>query len=879
MNFTSLMRGKRTFASRMLAALMMVSVAMPAFVPVARAQTAVAPTVPIVPPQFNLTGFIQNAVLDTNNTLCVPAHPSLAGGTITVNGQIIVVPCNTILQLPATSMTFAELFLLAPGSTPAGYTGLSLADPLPTKTGINAALPSYEVNVFGNVMGGVYTAGLIYVTQQALNTSHGMVNFIDYATGEMHIGGIPNVSSPTDVRVRLNDPVGRYGKSHGAPGTAAEVIEPEFDARFTADTSNPTIRSVTGFPMCVPRTAPGVEDPLCPTRNRPIAPNCQTLATNIGGAFAGTPTGQYCKTFAMDLPPATIGGALPACAGGVCKTDPTRQAPIMVGDSITYSGTLKIDPVSGPYISAHTVLADVGIYTQPGVKPAYVAIDVLIMGGNAAGAATAGIAQEARGIVKVEGFTTDPSTSVDIYSVNVDPASGATAYQLQGSQPGNVDGVFGRWRYAPGNKALFVGNITREAIVVSRTLCGSNLVACAPPAAPQLMANGIAAGQYQAPIAEFIFPENIGIGAPTVPMDFQNMAFLYCGNGPLQTATMTVPVKVGQLDPAPWALPMAAPLFASTLCPTARTMPAAPTAFNLPPVLTVNATPVIVTAPVAVASAAQTVSAGAAVTLASTGSHDTNTPLRALTYSWSQLSGPAVAINGANTATASFTAPAVSATSALVFRLTVSNGTQSATANTTVTVNPLPVPVVTVAASTINANALTAVAMSATSNPATGVTYSWTQISGPTVTLTGATTANASFTAPAGPATLVFQIKVTNALGAFASVPVTVNVAADTVSVFSAVWSTKAAKVTVVAQSTLPAAPTSLAATIFNGATVAVAQTTMTPRAAGAGQCLGAVGACWTLGPINLAKPTATTTVTVTSNRGGKVNVPVTVGP
>lgn len=60
----------------------------------------------------------------------------------------------------------------------------------------------------------------------------------------------------------------------------------------------------------------------------------------------------------------------------------------------------------------------------------------------------------------------------------------------------------------------------------------------------------------------------------------------------------------------------------------------------------------------------------------------------------------------------------------------------------------------------------------------TVVTRAWTQVSGPAVTLTGAATANASFTAPytAAGATLVFQYTATDDDGASASDTVTVTV-------------------------------------------------------------------------------------------------------
>ena len=67
------------------------------------------------------------------------------------------------------------------------------------------------------------------------------------------------VASPTDTRVQINDPVGRFGLKHSP------------DPRFTADTDNATVHAKTGYPMCIPRTDPAVaDDPLCPKVNRPL---------------------------------------------------------------------------------------------------------------------------------------------------------------------------------------------------------------------------------------------------------------------------------------------------------------------------------------------------------------------------------------------------------------------------------------------------------------------------------------------------------------------------------------------------------------------------------------------------------------------------------
>ena len=52
---------------------------------------------PIVPLQFDVIGFIQEAKLDTGSVICRASDPKLRGGTLKVNGREIVVPCNTVL--------------------------------------------------------------------------------------------------------------------------------------------------------------------------------------------------------------------------------------------------------------------------------------------------------------------------------------------------------------------------------------------------------------------------------------------------------------------------------------------------------------------------------------------------------------------------------------------------------------------------------------------------------------------------------------------------------------------------------------------------------------------------------------------------------------
>ncbi|MFL5394865.1 MAG: hypothetical protein ACJ79G_18705, partial [Myxococcales bacterium] len=81
---------------------------------------------------FDITGQLQKATLDP--TCATNAH---CGGTITVQGQTIIVPKETIVLYPANNSTWQEMFSLAPApyglagvqaSGEVGESGLALND-------------------------------------------------------------------------------------------------------------------------------------------------------------------------------------------------------------------------------------------------------------------------------------------------------------------------------------------------------------------------------------------------------------------------------------------------------------------------------------------------------------------------------------------------------------------------------------------------------------------------------------------------------------------------------------------------------------------------------------------------------------------------------
>ena len=168
------------------------------------------------------------------------------------------------------------------------------------------------------------------------------------------------------------------------------------------------------------------------------------------------------------------------------------------------------------------------------------------------------------------------------------------------------------------------------------------------------------------------------------------------------------------------------------------------------------------TAPVADAGPDQTVdSEQAGVSLDGSGSTDPDGD--PITYSWTQTSGPAVSLSGADTATPSFDAPVGPAT--LEFELTVDDGEASDTDTVVVNVDAAPntAPVADAGPDQTVDSEQAGVSLdgSGSTDPdGDPITYSWTQTSGPAVSLSGADTATPSFDAPVGPATLEFELTV-----------------------------------------------------------------------------------------------------------------------
>lgn len=510
---------------------------------------------------FTILGFIQNASVSDANCPELPA--AQWGGTAVINGVSILIPCNMIVQMPAATFTWSELFdATIIRTTRASPASLRLAERNQPRIG-DFAYPSIEMQVVGNIVGGRHIGALVYISQQSLNSGAGYVSGFDHANGVIYLAASPGGAA--QVRLQINDVNGRFSKGQTP------------DNRFNVDDENPTIRAITGYPMCIPRLDPatGGDDPLCPQRNRPLAAGgCR----NFAAAGWRLPSGQdlpapaagqvYCSSFVMGDPQL----ALPQ------EPISTAQAPFEIGDYVTFSGTLLQGDGAGPQgsdtISVHTLTANVGIYTEPGTLPVYVAIGEFGVSPESPRVFN-GVPQEAADRLVLDAFVTDVTSIADVYFVDIDPVTGAESQRWL--TPGSMTGGFGSiaddGSYVDGgittqftgpvpgrvriraNKAAqgILSSPSRYMRVVVRQLCDpttiNGLVASIDGAGGRVpclqratVANGLMSGQYMAPVGNYIFPENVVPGDAPVANDLWALGFLIVGEGP----------GSGALKPQPW---------------------------------------------------------------------------------------------------------------------------------------------------------------------------------------------------------------------------------------------------------------------------------------------------------------------------------------
>jgi hypothetical protein len=272
-----------------------------------------------VPTQALVTGEIQRI------TITNPAD-HWSGGTIVVGGETVIIPRNLLMDLPANRLTLKQLFDQAPAGC-AGQTGLAKADPCNTTgTGGFATISVNRTNAGNTIAGDVFI-------EKGKELVVGIVTYINYTEGYFRLNGTPGaggVDPGTGVMVRLNDPTGRHTVQSGL-GCVAGSPNCSADPRFTLDPDNYTNVFSSGYPLCIPKTADGLNDPFCPRTNR-----------------------------AAVFVPLAAEPPVPNSA---------RFAPIVLGDTITAEG--NFETINGvQFLSAHTTEVGKALTTQSG-QPDY----------------------------------------------------------------------------------------------------------------------------------------------------------------------------------------------------------------------------------------------------------------------------------------------------------------------------------------------------------------------------------------------------------------------------------------------------------------------------------------------------------------------------
>jgi hypothetical protein len=133
-----------------------------------------------------------------------------SGGTMVVGGQVVILPRNLLLDLPANRLTLKQLFDQAPlACVTAGETGLAKADRC------NASGTGAIVSIAANrTNGGNVIAGDVLI-EKGVESVTGAVTYINYTDGYYRLAGNPG-DPTTGVMVRLNDPEGRHTAQQGA---------------------------------------------------------------------------------------------------------------------------------------------------------------------------------------------------------------------------------------------------------------------------------------------------------------------------------------------------------------------------------------------------------------------------------------------------------------------------------------------------------------------------------------------------------------------------------------------------------------------------------------------------------------------------------------
>jgi hypothetical protein len=834
---------------------------------------AIMPAYQTIPAGVFPAGQIQYASLDDSPGLCnkddnpaptpdnppLPDNCKMTGGWIQVNDELIRVPQGTIVVFPNTFLTWEEMFEFNPNvhqTDAVKESGLAMADTI--------RFPgTYEVGIDANIVNGQHIAGIIRIAQDPLNTVSGFIESIDYANGVLYVAG---------HRIQLNDPkiTINIPNPDGSP-TGVVLVKGRYsagqspDPRMTVDQGNPTVRTAMGYPMCVPVTPPGtyngelgipgvpdpyvlvapagftltgVDDPQCPEINRPRDPNGLGLLPIFimnGPGDAPTPDNPF-------------------------PQDPYAEMPFEVGDFVDVIATQEVDDL-GPYMTATEVVGNIGSYTAPGVDPAYIVVEVTIMGTS--GMPDPLFPQEAGVRTRVEGMMTDSTRNIDVSAIDMDCNGNVTFrepawvsnFTVEPGLPGI--GKKGRWRVRFPQGGNFEPPTQNIGARVSGGVLGKNK-------------SGLDFDEYQLPTGEFLYPELLVPGNPPPRNNFRDFQYLVNGSGPLPLIGSVFESTQLQLGLAP-----------SNFYPNQNSIQLNPFPDDtLPPLTCTPGNFTSVARPV-FTSAPNPPFAGVTVTLDGTASTPPTGP-----FTWSQIvnpGDPVVTILNADKAKASFVAPVVAGPQNLAFQLIVGgDGFTPASAPATVLVPivvpaPNTPPTVTASASGNPVASGAAVTLNASAvDPASGsLTFNWTAPAGIVLTPAAPDGSVQTFTAPivpqlTAPQTLTFSVTATSAASGLTSAPVNVvvvvNPQADIIQVTVATYRTKKARLVVTATDFTPGVTITCTLDIIN-------QATGLPYSAVMGPSIPAAPGVFQVFFTNIPSPNL---ITLTSSGGGSSTTGVT---
>lgn len=358
--------------------------------------------------------------------------------------------------------------------------------------------------------------------------------------------------------------------------------------------------------------------------------------------------------------------------------DPMTMSPLKEGDYIEFEG-IKV----GDEIIAYGMVAPSVQILTSGVPP-FIRVEDMLIG--VWDTQNVGVVEFADS--RMIGVTSEAGATVTISRIEIDPCTGEEHDVVVGSA--TAAGARNKWTWRADSNVQ-----TKYAREYKATA----------NAGTKLMKNGeILAGQYVAPVDEWIFPEITAPGTQPGKLDFTQMTHLRDGIGPDDDGNMW-----GQLSP--WPDTSAPEPFKK--CDATNTPPT--TGGETGGGTGTGGGPAPVLTPTANAGADLKLRPGVAVKLAGKADNAADFKTGDLTYSWVQTStGTKLTLTGADTATASFTLPSTAAVATYTFELTVKSKSAATESKDTVIVTNDPKGLDTV---TVNS-------------------YTWTNTQGGTISVT-----------------------------------------------------------------------------------------------------------------------------------------------